>query len=411
MSAHHIFSLPNGLRVVHQQVPNTRVVHCGIFLDIGSRDETTVNQGIAHFWEHMAFKGTRKRTALQIISSLEAVGGELNAFTDKEKVVFYASVREQYLERAIDVLSDIAFHSVFPEAQIRKERGVILEEMAMYQDNAEDTLQDEFETLLYPRHPMGMKIIGRPETVQSFHRKDFLTFFTNHLDTSRIVFSCVGNVSSDTVLKLASRYLKVPRAARKVKRKKISVYQPGTAEVFRHVKQARCAMGREAYALDHPQRIPFYLLVNMLGGPALNSRLNLALREKYGFVYSVDAHYVAYTDTGMFAVFFGTEPRQLDRCIRLVHKEMDRFMHTRLSPRQLKAACEQLKGQLAMAEENNLSLMFMMGRAVLDTGKVPLLEEIYEHVEAITPQALQHMAGEMFNPDKLSCLTMLPVNK
>src|SRR5688500_18310262 len=201
-----IFTLSNGIRVVHQQLATTKIVHCGLILDIGSRDETPENQGIAHFWEHMAFKGTKRRRAFHIINSLDAIGGELNAYTDKEKVVFYASVRDQYFEKAVDILSDITFFSVFPENQIEKERGVILEEMAMYFDSPDESLQDEFEAIVYKDHPLGMNILGKPETVKSFRKKDFLTFFKNNLSTEKIVFSCVGNISVDEVERLARKY-------------------------------------------------------------------------------------------------------------------------------------------------------------------------------------------------------------
>lgn len=404
-----VFRLSNGIRVVHQQLVTTKIVHCGIIVDVGSRDENTDNQGIAHFWEHMAFKGTRRRRSFNIINSLDSVGGELNAYTDKEKVVFYASVRDQYFERAVDILSDITFHSVFPENQIEKERGVILEEMAMYLDSPDESLQDEFEATIYKDHPLGMNILGKPETVKSFKKKDFLSFFKDTLSTDKVVFSCVGNITSAEVERLARKYFEgVTSKKAQVRRAKFKNYQPREQILKRTVKQAKCAIGRDAYSMLSENRIPFYLLVNMLGGPGMNSRLNLALREKYGFVYSIDAHYIPYTDTGMFAVFFGTEPRQLNRCISLVKKELNRFCEKPLTQRQLKSAQEQIKGQLAMAEENNLSLMLMMGRSILDFAKVPSLEEIYQQINETDSLKLRDIAQEMFDESKLSFLIMEP---
>lgn len=411
MRNEYLFTLSNGIRVAYQHVPSTKIVHCGIFLDVGSRDENPANQGIAHFWEHMAFKGTAKRKSFHIISSLDAVGGELNAYTDKEKVVFYASIRDEYIERAIDILSDITFHSVFPQAQIEKERGVILEEMAMYLDTPDDSLQDEFDSLMYKNHPMGMNILGRRETVSSFMRKDFLSFFKDHIDTGRIVFSCVGNIPVDKIEKLANKYLHVRRAKRKVQRKRALKYVPREKELLRQVKQGRCAMGREAYPIHHENRIPFYMLVNMLGGPGMNSRLNISLREKYGFVYSVEAHYVSYTDTGMFVIYFGTEMKQLDKCIGLVKKELIKLCNEKLSPRQLAAGKEQIKGQLAMSEENNLNQMMMMGRSILNRGYVPSLDEIFGLIQQTDANKIQSMAREMFNPGQLSYLKMVPIKK
>ena len=411
MDNQHLFTLSNGIRVVYQQVATTKIFHGGFFLDVGSRDENTTNQGIAHFWEHMAFKGTKKRSYLNIISSLDSVGGELNAFTDKERIVFFASVRDQYAERAIDVLSDITFNSVFPDSQIEKERGVILEEMAMYLDNPDDTLHDEFEAVIYKNHPMGMNILGAQNTIKSFKRKDFLTFFKNHLDTRKIVFSCVGNYPVSYIEKLAKKYFEIKKTVRKIERKKSNAYKPREKEIYRPVKQAKCAIGRDAYPMLHENRIPFYMLVNMLGGPGMNSRLNLSLREKYGFVYSIDAHYVSYTDTGMFAVFFGTDPKQLDKAIGLVNKELSTFCEKPLTTKQLLAGKEQIKGQLAMSEENNLSHMMMMGRSILNRGTVPTLEEIFRTIDETDSRKLLSVAQEIFDPSKLTYLKMVPEKK
>jgi predicted Zn-dependent peptidase len=404
-----IFTLSNGIRVVHHYIPTTKIVHCGISLDIGSRDETVANQGIAHFWEHMAFKGTKNRTALDIINCLDTVGGELNAYTDKERVVFYASVLDEYFERAVDILTDITFNSVFPEQQIEKERGVILEEMAMYQDDPDDSLQDEFEAVIYKDHPMGMNILGKEETVKSFKKKDFTSFYKDHISTDRIVFSCVGNISLSEVELMAKKYLeKQKRTKSSARRKKFLHYKPGEVILKRPVKQAKCALGRDAYDVKHVDRTPLYMLVNILGGPGMNSRLNLALREKYGFVYSIDAQYLSYTDTGMFAVFFGTEPRQLNRCITLIKKELAKFRDKALTSKQLIAAKEQIRGQLAMAEENNLGLMLTMGRNVLDFGRVITLEEIFNNIQAVDSLKLQTIAQDMFDEDKLSYFVMEP---
>ncbi len=406
-----IFTLTNGLRVVHQRITTSAIVHCGLVLDIGSRDETILNQGIAHFWEHMAFKGTKRRKTLDIINSLDSVGGELNAYTDKEKIAFYASVRKEYFERAVDLLSDITFHSVFPEKELEKERGVILEEMAMYLDSPDESLQDEFESVVYKNHPMGMNILGRAETINAFQKKDFVSFFKGHINAKKVVFSCVGDIALDEVERLAKKYLENFKTHQlNGRRKKFSSYTPAYQVLERTVKQAKCAIGGEAYPVHNGNRVPLYLLVNILGGPGMNSRLNLSLREKYGLVYSVDAHYIPYSDTGMFAVFFGTEPKQLDKCIKLVKKELLKFCEKPLSKPQLAAAKEQIKGQLAMSEENNLSLMLMMGRSVLLYNRVPRLEEIFQTIDNTNAQKLQDVAQDIFDEKKLSLLTMVPEN-
>lgn len=400
-----IFKLSNGIRVVHQHIAHTKIVHCGLFLGIGSRDENTENQGIAHFWEHMAFKGTKKRSTLDIITSLDSVGGELNAYTDKEKIVFFASVRDEYFERAVDLLADITFNSTLLEKELEKERGVILEEMSMYLDSPDDSLQDEFENIVYPKHPMGMNILGRKETVSRFTRKDFKQFFDENLSNDKIVFSCIGNITLAEVEKMAKRYLEKRSLGKAIaKRKKINIYKPNEKILTRTVKQAKCAIGSRAYPIHHNDRVAFYVLVNMLGGPGMNSRLNLSLRERYGYVYSIDAHYIPYSDTGLFAIFFGTEPKQLDRCIKLVKKELQRFRETKLTHKQLNEAKEQIKGQMAMSEENNLSLMMMMGRSILDYNRVPTIEEVFEKINAITPTKMQRIANEMFREKELSQL-------
>jgi predicted Zn-dependent peptidase len=397
--------------VVHQRITTSAIVHCGLVLDIGSRDESILNQGIAHFWEHMAFKGTRKRKTLDIINSLDSVGGELNAYTDKEKIAFYASVRKEYFERAVDLLSDITFHSVFPEKELEKERGVILEEMAMYLDSPDESLQDEFESIVFKNHPMGMNILGRAETINAFQKKDFVSFFKGHINAKKVVFSCVGDIALEEVERLAKKYLENFKTHQlNGRRKKFASYKPGYQVLERTVKQAKCAIGGEAYPVHNGNRVPLYLLVNILGGPGMNSRLNLSLREKYGLVYSVDAHYIPYSDTGMFAVFFGTEPKQLDKCINLVKKELLKFCDKPLSRPQLAAAKEQIKGQLAMSEENNLSLMLMMARSVLLYNRVPRLEEIFQTIDNTDAQKLQDVAQDIFDEKKLSLLTMVPEN-
>jgi predicted Zn-dependent peptidase len=281
--------------------------------------------------------------------------------------------------------------------------------MAMYRDSPDESLQDEFETVVYGQHPMGMNILGRPETVKSFRKKDFVTFIKNHMNTEKIVFSIVGNIGPDQVERVVRNYLEaIPKQKGSAKRKKFHYYSPDEAIIHRSVGQAKCAIGCDAYPLNNDNRIPLYLLVNILGGPGMNSRLNLALREKYGFVYSIDAHYIPYTDTGMFAVFFGTEPKQLDKCIALVKKELFKFCDKPLTTRQLASAKEQIKGQLALAEENNLSLMLMMGRSVLDLGRVPALDEIYRTIDETSSSKLLKIAREIFDERNLSYLIMQP---
>lgn len=403
--------LSNGIRVVHNRVTTTKIVHCGIMLNIGSRDETPANQGIAHFWEHMAFKGTQKRKAYHILNRLDSLGGELNAFTDKEKILFYASIRDTYFEKAIDLLTDITFDSVFPENQIERERNVILEEMSMYLDDPEDSLYDEFDKVVFGRHPLGMNILGTQSTVKSFKKRDFKKFVAEHLDTRKIVFSCVGNIPFDRVKAMAEKYMGHIAPIRAAShRKKFSGYKPREVVIKRDINQSRCAIGRPAYPLGDERRSPFYMLVNILGGNGMNSRLNWALREKRGFVYSIGANYYPFSDTGLFMISFGTDPLQLNKSLDLVFKELKKLSDRALGVKQLRAAKEQLLGQLAMAEENNLNYMTMMARSTLDRGRVIAIEETYDKIAKTTAGTLLDLAREMFNDRHFSILKMEPIS-
>jgi predicted Zn-dependent peptidase len=410
MNEFELLQLNNGIRIIYKQVPHTKIVHCGFTLDIGSRDEKPDEEGLAHFWEHMAFKGTKKRRAFHIINRLESVGGELNAYTTKEKICFYASVLQPYFDNAFELLADITFDSIFPEKQIERERNVILEEMAMYFDTPEDAIQDEFDNVLFPNHPLGHNILGTESSVKSFNRENFKKFIHQNLNTSRIIVSCVGNLPWAKVRKVAEKYLKkVPTSEAVRKRKPFVGYSPRSMSIERHISQVQAAIGRDAYSLKDPKRLPFFLLANILGGPGMNSRLNLALREKYGFVYAVEASFTSYIDTGMVGIFFGTEPKQYEKSNKLVLKELKKLRENTLGTLQLHRSKVQLMGQLAMSEENNASLMLMMAKSMLDLERIDTLEDLFLQIEKITAPELLEVANEIFQEDQLSFLTFLPV--
>jgi predicted Zn-dependent peptidase len=406
---YNLKELPNGIRIVHQEVTHTRVVHCGFVLNIGSRDESMEQEGLAHFWEHMAFKGTEKRRSFHIINRLETVGGELNAYTTKEKICFHASVLDEHFDKAMDLLADIAFHSVFPEKQIERERNVILEEMSMYYDSPEDAIQDDFDLLVFQDHPLGSNILGVAETVNSFTKKDLRDFIDSNLDTSRIVFASVSRLPFSKVVRIAEKYLSdIKEQSSGRVREQPLVYNPRKQSVIRSITQAQCAMGRPAYGLMDDRRLPFFMLVNLLGGPGMNSRFNLALRERYGFVYSIEANFTPYIDSGYLGIYFGTEKKQLDRSISLIHKELKRLRDQPLTTTQLHNTKVQLMGQLAMSEESNLSFMLMMAKSLIDVGKVDTLPEIFEEIKVVTASQLQDIANEMFDESTFSYLTFLP---
>lgn len=409
MTDYHSHILENGIRVLHKEVRNTRIIHCGIMLDVGSRDEEPSQQGIAHFWEHMAFKGTKKRNAYHIIDSLESVGGELNAYTTKEKICFYAAVLDKHMDRTFDVITDITFNSIFPERQIEKERGVILEEMAMYFDSPEDAIQDDFDELIFEGHQLGKNILGTNQSVKSFKQEHFREFLDQNLNSDKIVFTCVGNVPFKKVLALAEKKLgNIERYTNEHKRIGFETYLPKRKEVHRVITQAQCALGSTAFPLHDKRRLPFFMLLNILGGPGMNSRLNMSLREKHGLVYAIDASYTPFTDTGTMGIFFGTEPKKVDKSINLVLKELQKLREVKLGTLQLQKAKEQLMGQLAMSEENNGSLMLMMGKSILDLNKIQPLDEIFDRVKKISSTELRDIANHTLEEKNLSILTFLP---
>lgn len=406
---YNLKELPNGIRIVHQEIPHTRLVHCGFVLNIGSRDESKEQEGLAHFWEHMAFKGTRKRKAYHIINRLESLGGELNAYTTKEKVCFYASLLKDHFGKAAELLYDITFHSTFPKKQIEKERQVILEEMSMYRDSPEDSIQDDFDELVFEGHALGRNILGNEETVKSFGQEDFFDFISTRFDTTQIVFSVVGNVSFKKVLQQVEGVLaEIPAKRSLYVRSKFASYQPKTKTLEKDITQAHCAIGKPAYSMYDPRRFQLYLLNNILGGPSMNSRLNLALREKHGYVYSVESNYQAYSDTGFIGVFFGTEPGTAGKAKKLVLHEMEKLRTRKMGSLQLHMAKEQAIGQMAMAEENYAALMLVFGKNLLDKGRIDSLDTIFGIIRETTAEDILTIANEALDPNQLSYLNYIP---
>ncbi len=406
---YQIKELSNGIRIVHQEVTHTRLVHCGFILNIGSRDETKEQEGLTHFWEHMAFKGTKKRKTFHILNRLESLGGELNAYTTKEKVCFYASILKEHYNKAAELLFDITFNSTFPQKQIDKERQVILEEMAMYRDSPDDSIMDELDELVFEHHALGRNILGTEETVGGFSQGDFFDFISTRLDTYQIVFSIVGNISFEKALKVIEGPLNEIQAKRSLYvRNGFHDYTPKQKIVSREVTQSLCAIGKPAYTLHDPKRFKLHLLNNILGGPSMNSRLNLSLRENHGYVYSIESSYQAFSDTGFFGIFFGTEEKTLKKAQLLVMKEMEKLRTKKLGIVQLQMSKDQTIGQMAMAEENYAALMLVYGKSLIDHGKIEPLDSIFDRIRSTTAEDLQEIAQEIFNPDQLSFLTYIP---
>jgi predicted Zn-dependent peptidase len=405
------YTFSNGIRIAHKYVPTTQGSHIGIMLDIGSRDEKPHQQGLAHFWEHMAFKGTKKRNSFNILNRLETVGGELNAYTTKEKVCFHASVLKPHTERAVELLTDIAFNSVFPDKMLDRERNVILEEMAMYYDSPEDAIQDDFDEILFANHQLGKNILGNQDSVANFSREDLTTFINENLDTEQIIIASTGNLKFEEIKKIISKYI-ADISFKKTNRIRIApgAYTPQNQIVKRNITQAQVALGRPSYGLIHSNRLPFFMLVNLLGGPAMNSRFNVSLREKNGLVYAIDAGYTPYIDTGFVGIYFGTEQQKIEKSLSLIKKELNLVKEKTMTTNQLFTLKNQLKGQLAMAEESNMGFMQMMAKSILDLNRIDSLEEIFAQIDAVSAIQLQDIANEMFDEKLQSSLTFLPEN-
>ena len=409
MQEYHYSELSNEVRTIHKEINYTKIAHVGIMLDIGSRDEDSTQKGITHFWEHMAFKGTHKRKSFHIINRLESLGGELNAYTTKEKICFYASILDVHIEKAVELLVDIVFNSAFPEKQIEKERQVILEEMSMYQDTPEDAIMDEFDEIIFHEHPLGGNILGTEQSVKSISKANFIQFIKAHINFEKIVFSSLGNISSKKIDRLINKHLAPLKAQLGIQKRPIfNGYKAHHQSKNREISQVHHLMGLPTYSLHDPKRIPFYLLTNILGGPAMNSRLNLSLREKHGFVYGVEAQFLSYTDIGLFSIGFATDPTNFKRSKALVLKEIKKLRNQTLSEGQLHAAKGQLKGQMAMSEENNNAMMLMMAKSLLDLNKIPSLDEVFKKIDLITALELREIAEEALQVDQMSSLTFMP---
>ena len=398
-------NLPEGLRVLQLPSESTsQVVYCGIAVHAGTRNETPEEQGLAHFCEHLAFKGTQRRSAMRIINDIEGLGGELNAFTNKEDTVFYCVIQRQHLRRAIDVLCDIVFHSTFPQQEVEKEREVVCDEIESYEDSPAELIFDEFENLLFDGHPLGHNILGTAEQVRSYTSADAqrftqkwyrpencLLFVTQQSAPSNLPQLGVAAASEDAAREASPSWGRLDGAG-------------GLFIRNRGTHQAHVMMGTRAYAASDDRRWALYLLNNILGGPGLNSRLNLALRERNGLVYTVDSTMVSYSDTGLWAVYFGCDPHDVDRCRRLVRHQLDRLMQQPLSSRQLAAAKQQLQGQLAIACENREQFVLDSARNYLHTGRERSLKDIMEHIDRLTDTDLLATAQQLFAPE---CITTL----
>jgi predicted Zn-dependent peptidase len=414
--------LSNGLRIIH--LPSASpVVYCGYQIAAGTRDEEPGDEGLAHFCEHVTFKGTAKRTSLQIVNSIEQVGGELNAFTNKEDTVFYAAVLKDHLARAVDVLTDIVFHSTYPQHEINKEIEVICDEIESYNDSPAELIFDDFENILFEGHPLGHNILGNAERLRQYTTADALRFTSKYYRPDNSIFFVYGDVEFRKVVRMFRRLWNVECGVWSENSTKIldSSKKPLVLESISHstfhtphstnpiilhksTHQAHVMLGNRAYDIHDKRRIPLYLLNNILGGPGMNARLNLALRERNGLVYTVDSSMVSYGDTGMWCAYFGCDTQDVKRCLRLVRRELDKLMKTPISSAQLRKAKQQIKGQIGVACDNRESFALDFGKSFLHYGWEKDIRHLFADIDAVTAEQLQAVAQEIFDPTKITTL-------
>ena len=349
---YNIHTLPNGLRIIH--APNqSAVAYCGFAVDAGTRDEADNEQGMAHFVEHLLFKGTKKRHAWHILNRMEHVGGDLNAYTNKEETIVYSAFLAEHFPRAVELLSDIVFHSTFPQHEIDKEVEVIIDEIQSYEDSPSELIFDDFEELLFPNHPLGRNILGKPDLLHQFKSEDALRFTSRYYRPENMIFFVQGNVDFKRVVRLVEKSTAdLTSNIGTYARKRPDIYVPKNLTLHRDTHQAHVMIGSRGYDAHNEKRTALYLLNNILGGPGMNSRLNVSLRERSGLVYNVEANLTSYTDTGVFCIYFGTEHDDVDRCMRLVKKELKKLCDKPLSIAQLAAAKKQIIGQIGVARDN-----------------------------------------------------------
>ena len=411
MKNYNIETLANGLRIIH--LPSlSSVVYCGIGIAAGSRHEKAGEEGVAHFCEHMSFKGTHRRSAIQILNSLESVGGDLNAFTNKEDTMFYAAVQKEHFSRAIDLLTDIVFCSQYPQHEVEHEVDVICDEIESYNDSPAELIYDIFENQLFKGHPLGHNILGTREQVQQFTSQHAFNFTNRYYRPDNAIFFVYGDISFSHLVKsleVRGEKLEVREySSTQDLPQDISLTSspslPLTSNTPHH--QAHVMLGCQSFSYDDQRRMPLFLLNNILGGPGMNARLNLKLREQHGLVYTVESSMASYSDTGVWSVYFGCDHHDVKRCIRLVNRELDRIMQAPLSPRQLAAAKRQLKGQLTIAADNREQFALDMAKHFLHCGKERSLDQLIAQIDAITASQLQDVAQLLFAPEHMQQLIL-----
>ena len=415
-------TLSNGLRIIHLPSPSP-VVYCGYAVAAGTRDEQKGREeGMAHFCEHMTFKGTEHRTSMKILGYLESVGGDLNAFTNKEETVYHAAVLKDNIDRAVDLLTDIVFHSTYPQAEIDKEVEVIVDEIESYNDSPAELVYDLFENAIYNGHPLGHNILGTAEQLRTYTTEDALRFTRRYYRPDNSVFFAYGDVDFGKLVRLLERANTVAADSSQQqssaespaidvnKEKSAMSLPPYVAQHINHHMDTHLAhvmLGNRAYDVHDNRRIALYLLNNILGGPGMNARLNISLRERHAFVYTVESMMQSYSDTGLWAVYFGCDPKNVDKCLRLIRHELDKVMEKPLSEAQLHAAKKQIRGQIGIACDSRESFALDFAKGFLHYGWKKDVTALCDHIDALTAEDLQRVAQETFAEESLTKLVIV----
>ena len=402
-------TLSNGLRVIHQS-SDSNVVYCGYELNVGTRNEEPGYEGMAHFCEHVSFKGTKRRKSWHISNALESVGGDLNAYTNKEDTVYYAAVLKEHTARAIDLLTDIVFYSTYPQAEIDKEVEVICDEIESYNDSPAELIYDEFENLLFANHALGHNILGTAERVRSFKTADAQRFTQRYYRPENSIFFLYGDVDFKRVVRLLERATSDFAPSKPIiepaLNQPLPPNMPDFIEKNHGTHQAHVMVGTRGYDIHDKRRMSLYLLNNLLGGPGMNARLNLSLRERHGLVYTVESSMVSYCDTGVWEIYFGCDPKDVGRCLKLVHKELDRVIQKPLSDMQLRAVKKQIKGQIGVTCDNRESFALDFGKSYLHYGWERNLNSLFRHIDEVTAESMQQVAAELMQQERLTTLVI-----
>lgn len=405
-------TFPNGLRVIHHRTA-ADVAYCGIAIDAGSRDEQESEFGIAHFCEHMMFKGTSKRKAWHILNRMETVGGDLNAYTNKEETVVYSAFVKEHFARAAELICDVVLNSTFPQHEMEKEAEVIVDEIESYNDSPAELIFDRFENAIFKGHQLGHDILGDAEKIRKYTTDDAKRFVQRMYRPERMVFFVLGDIDFKHILRTVERSFVLPaetsESSGSSEFSEYSDYSESSHKIeHRSTHQAHVMMGCRGYASKDERRIALYFLNNIIGGPGMNSRLNVALREHYGLVYTVESTLTNYTDTGTFAIYFGCDPEDVKKCLRIVRKELDRFINKPLTDRQMKAYIKQMSGQIRVACDNQENYALDMAKSFLHYGKFEGIDETLRHLNSLTPEFVQKVASETFREDNMTIVEFVP---